>query len=85
MHSAAEMTKAHPAAQGLQKETHPREIHTAEAATANALNAEHPTTMATARNADTLTSTRDGWEKTASQKPIITCLNNPQCNQIDDK
>ncbi|MDO5832256.1 MAG: hypothetical protein Q4Q14_05390 [Methanobrevibacter sp.] len=39
----------------------------------------------TARNADTLTSTRDGWEKTASQKPIITCLNNPQCNQIDDK
>ena len=83
LHSAAEMTKAPPAAQGLQKETHIMEIHTAEAATANALNAEHPTTMATARNADTLTSTRDGWEKTASKKPIINCLNNHRCNQID--
>ena len=84
MHYAAEMTKAHPRAQGLQKETLPSEIHTAEAATANALNAEHPTTMATARNADTQTSTRDGWEKTASIKPI-TCLNNLRSNQIDDK
>ena len=83
MHSAAEMIKAHQAAQGLQKETLPREIHTAEAATANALNAVHPTTTATARNADTQTSTKDGWEKTASQKPIITCLNNHRCNQID--
>ena len=83
MHSAAEMIKAHQAAQGLQKETLPSEIHTAEAATANALNAERHTTMATARNADTQTSTKDGWEKTASQKPIITCLNNHRCNQID--
>lgn len=63
MHYAAEMTKAHQAAQGLQKETLPREIHTAEAATANALNAGRHTTMATARNADTPTSIRDGWER----------------------
>ena len=83
MHSAAEMTKAHPAVQEPQKETLLREIHTAEAATANALNAERHTTMATARNADTPTSTRDGLEKTASKKPITNCLNNHRCNQID--
>ena len=71
LHYAAEMTTVRPAAQEPQKETHIREIHIAEVTTANARNAEHPTTMATARNADTRTSTRDGWEKTASQKPII--------------
>ena len=38
------------------------------AAAENVLPAEHPTTTATAKSADTLTSTRDGWERIFSDK-----------------
>ena len=60
-----------PKAQPQQKEAQITQIIIAEATIANALPAEHHIITATVRNADTLTSTRDGWEKTASNHNLF--------------